>query len=181
MKRVLVGLALGLALGAAATLALFGPPDSEPRGRPTSIAPPEFAPDISVTFSLTLLSALVQQAAERADAPISMTDVRVEAARGALLVRGNITVAGHGAAGVIPLEPTVEDGRLRMRVRDARLGPFPAPPRLERLVEAPVNARIESVLAGLPATITGAAVSDEGLTVTARTQLDEPRRPRPER
>lgn len=167
-------LVLGLLLGVTGALAI-----AQLRGAekpPVFILPPgplDTSPDVTITFSPGLLTALVQQSIARGESPVPLENVRIETHNGVLAVRGNVTVLRRAVGGVITLEPVVEDGRLRMRVLQARLGGLPVPNDVERVVEKPINAQLAAAIGGLPATVTSARTARDGLTVTARVHVDE--------
>jgi hypothetical protein len=147
-------------------------------GRTGERLPPPAAvdphPDLSVTFSNELIAALIQQSVDSGAAPVRLSDVRVTSGGGALIVQGNLDlILGFDVGGRVDVEPLVEDGRLEMRLRQARLGPLPVPAGIERLAQGPINERLGAATAGLPVTVTGARVGDGGLTVTARVRVEE--------
>jgi len=131
-------------------------------------SPEDPNPDVRVTLSPGLLTALIRQSIERGDSPVPLENVRVETGNNRVTVRGDVAVLGRYVGGSVEMEPVVEDNQLRMRVRRSQLGPLPVPGNLERLAEDPINRRLAVIIGDLPATITQAHADRQGLTVTAR-------------
>lgn len=169
--RWLPPLALGALLGLLGLLVYQAATgrDSAEVGGPGVI---DASPDVSVTLSEGLLTALIRRSVEQGESPVKLEHVRVETRPGRIVVYGDVSVLGRGVGGRIDLVPSVAGGRLRMRVLQAKLGPLPAPANLERLVEGPVNARLAAAVGDLPAEVTSARVDTGGLTVTARVRVD---------
>ena len=130
-------------------------------------------PDITVTLSEGLLTALVRQSIARGESPVPLENVQVTTGNGRVIVRGDVVVVGRRVGGVMEMEPQIEENHLVMRLRHARLGPVPVPPNVERLAEGPINARLAATIGDLPATLTSARATDDGLTVTARVNVQD--------
>ncbi len=172
---------LGLFLGVLATLAVqtwvLDDPQSEEL-LPFTPAPLSEDPDVTVTLSNELIAALIQQSVDRGETVVPLTNVRVVSGDGRLFVRGDLRVLGQSVTGEIVLEPTVENGALRMHVRRANLGRLPVPARVERLAEDPINRQLAASTNNLPAIITAALATADGLTVTADVRVEELAAPR---
>ncbi len=140
-------------------------------------ATPDPSPDLTLTFSPGLLTALVRQSVERGEAPLPVQDVRVQTAPGRVFLLGRFEVAGRHVDGSLEMVPFLEGGSVRMKVVQARLGSVPVPGNIERLVEAPINQRIAAATAGYPATLTGVRAETTGVTVTARVRPEDLRPP----
>jgi len=134
---------------------------------------PDLNPDITITISEGLLSALIRQSVALGESPVPLENVRVDTRDGLIVILGDVVVLGRNVGSSIELEPGVANGRVRVRLRRARLGPLPIPAGIERLAEGPINARIEAALGGLPATVTSVQSTDRGLTITARVRTNE--------
>lgn len=163
-------LAIGVAVGALLTSAILALSPGEPEGASGAADPNA---DITVTFTPGLLTALIRQSMAQGAIAAPLDNVRVATENGRLVLLGDVAVLGHGVGGSIEMEPYVQDGQLRLRVVQAHLGRLPVPGGLERIVEGPINTRVAAAVSGLPATVTGVQVSDAGLTVTARVQVQE--------
>ena len=165
---------LGLLLGFTAALAVQQLIATDgPRAMVLRPGPWDPNPDITITLSGGLLTALIQREINRGESPLQLEDVRVEPQDGVLVVRGDVIVLRRAVGATIALEPFLEDGVLRFRVVQARLGPLPVPNNVERLVERPINRQVETALGDLPATVTGVRTTPEGVTVTARVRVEE--------
>jgi hypothetical protein len=163
---------LGLVLGVTTTLAytVFVPA----RGAPSPDAPPLPAqPPITVMLGEPFLTSLVQRAA--LDAPgvtLERSRLRVEPRDETLLLHATVEMLGQRTSGTAVLRPTLADGALRIEVVETNLGLLPVPA-LDRVLEEQINARLRSLLDGMPVTFTGVRIeSARGLTVTARVDLD---------
>lgn len=169
--RALLLLTIGFVAGVATVVVLAGRPDRAPL-LPASQAV-DRQPDITVGLSAALLTALIQQSIARGESPVPLSNVRVEADGGSLVVRGDTGAGGLRVVGAVTMQPVIAGGALRMRVTDASLGPLPVPDDLARLAESPINQRLAVILADLPATLTSARVAEDGLQVTARVRVNE--------
>jgi hypothetical protein len=167
-----VMLVLGFVLGVTATLAyaiFANPPRASIATRPI----PEDAP-ITVTLGAPFLDAILRRAAIAAPVALARpSDLHVELRDDAIVVHATVDVLGRITRGSAVLRPVLREGRLRVDVVETNLGALPLPA-LERLIEEQVNARIRSLLSGMPITFTGASVDRErGLVVTCRIDLGE--------
>jgi hypothetical protein len=169
-RRALTLIAFGLLLGVFVVLVAQALVATEPLPLP---AITDNNPDITVTLTPGLLTALVRQSIAAGNSPVPLKNVRVETSAGELTVLGDVDVLGHSVGSRIVMTPYVQDGQLRMKMREARLGPLPVPGNLERIAEGPINARVAAATSGLPATITGVQATDRGLTVTAHVEVDK--------
>jgi hypothetical protein len=161
-------LAGALAMAAAQSLiqARLGSTDVPP-------ATPDPNPDLTLTLSPGLLTAFVRQSVERGEAPLPVQDVRVQTAPGRVILLGRFEVLGRQVDGSIEMVPFLDGGKVHMRVVQARLGSLPVPGSIERLVETPINQRIEAATAGYPATLTSVRADTAGVTVTARVRPED--------
>jgi hypothetical protein len=166
-------LPLGALVGVLGTLAVQHITSNEESIAQSASAPPDPHPDLRVTLSSGLLTALLQQSVDRGAAPVPFEDIAVVTRDGEIVVQGDVRVLGRRVRGTMTFTPVVEQGSLRLRLVRAKLGPLPVPDRAERVVEDPVNARLAASLGDVPATITGARSGPEGLTVTARVAVDD--------
>ena len=97
--------------------------------------------------------------------------LRAELGDGTIVVHAAVMVAGQGTEGTVTLRPTLTGGRLGIAVVETNLGSVPLPA-LDQMLETQVNARVQSLLAGLPVTITGVTVErGRGLIVTCQVDL----------
>jgi hypothetical protein len=170
---LLLGLLIG-ALGLAAAQSLI----QERLGSaevPTGTPDPN--PDLTLTLSPGLLTVLVRQSVERGEAPLPIQNVQVQTQPGRVFLLGRFDLLGRQVDGSIEMTPVLEHGQVRMKVIQARLESVPVPGNIERLVEAPINQRIEAATAGYPATLTGVRADHDGVTVTARVRPEDLRRP----
>jgi uncharacterized protein YpmS len=166
---------LGLVLGVAGTLAyaMFASAPAAPTvARPIADDAP-----ITVTLGKPFLDALLQRTV--LDLPgvgATPTDLHVEFRDGTISVFADIDVLGRSARGETVLKPVLRDGRLRVEVVETNLGAIPLPA-IERVIEDRINARVRSLLAGIPVTFTGATVDHvRGVVVACRVDpraLDE--------
>ncbi len=172
--RWVPALLVGLVLGAALTLIVqqFTADGSGELPEFTSQPPPD-SPDVIVTMSYDLVSALIQRGIDSGETPVPLTNIRTGNSNGRLLIRGDFTIFGQTVSGSVELEPSVEGGALQMLVRRAQVGRLPVPSNLDRLAEGPLNRQLASALGDLPATVTSVRVSELGVTVTADVRIDE--------
>jgi hypothetical protein len=172
---LLLGLLLG-ALGVVAGEGLFSAPPGTPAPVATVavVAPPaDLSPDLSVTMSPGLLTALIQQSVAQGQSPVPLKNVRVETSPGKLTILGDIVVLGHNVGGDVVLQPGFANGAVAMQVLNGKFGLFPIPRTITQLADAPINQRVAAATNGLPATVTGVSVNSNGLTVTARVHPSE--------
>jgi hypothetical protein len=161
-------------LGIALTLGVQQLVSGDSDGLPEFTSPPSpDSPDLTVTLSYDLMSALIQRGIDTGETPIPLTNISSGNSNGRLLIRGNFTVLGQTVSGSVELEPYVENGELRMFVRRTQLGRLPVPANLDRLAEGPLNRQLAAALGDLPATVTSVHVHDHGITITADVRIDE--------
>lgn len=166
------GIVVSFVTGVLLAVALQSPSgDSEEPILPASVI--DTTPDVTVSLSPTLLSALLNQSIDQGQSPVPLEQVRVATDGGRLVVRGTLDLPFRKIGGRIEMEPYVDGGTLKMRMREAKLGPVGAPAGLERLAEGPINERISAAVGGLPAEITSVRTDERGITVTARVQVDQ--------
>lgn len=164
-------LLVGFLVGVLA-LAAFQPLIQERLG--SAEAPsPTFDPNPDLTLSPGLLTALVRQSIERGESPLPIHGSQVHTRPGRMVLVGRFDIAGRGVDGSIEMVPVVEGGNVPMKVVQARVGSLPVPANIERLVEAPINQRIEAATAGYPATVTSVRADLSGVTVTARVRPED--------
>lgn len=174
-------LLVGLLLGVLGVLAVQAWVLDDPKPADLGVftpAPADDAPDVTVIMSNDLIAALIQQSIDRGETVVPLTNVRVATDDNRLHVRGDLKVLSRQVSGAIVLEPEVENGALRLRVRSARFGRLPVPSSIEHLAEDPINRQFTASLHDLPATITSARATATGLTVTADVRVDDLLAPR---
>jgi hypothetical protein len=138
--------------------------------------PPDTTPDLLITVTNAFLAQQIQQSADKGATPIPLHNVRVttrdvkfgDTTEGHVFVFATTELLGRGIDGVIEMRPVLEEGLVRMKVVEAKFGPVPVPGNVERLVEAPINDRIQAAIAGYPATITSVRAVADGVMATAR-------------
>jgi len=163
----------GIALGVAGTLAyaMF-------EGTHTPVVavaqplPPN--PPISIRLGEPFLTGIVRHAAaETPGVAVPPTQLRTELRDDAIIVHANVDVLGQTTDATATLHPTVRDGQLHIDVVKTSVGTMPVP-QLEQMIEKQINTRVQTLLASLPATITGVEIDHaHGLTVTADVDLDK--------
>lgn len=161
-------LSLGFALGVSSTLvyATFASPSEVP-----VTAPLEQDPQLSLTLGEPLVAAIIERAVAEAPGLGARPKLKISLRDDAILVDVGVEVLGQQASGTATLRPKIERGRLRIDVVETNLGTLPIPP-LEQVLEKQINARIASLLAGMPVTFTGARIDrTRGLTVTCRVDV----------
>jgi hypothetical protein len=174
LLRWVPALLIGIALGVGITLGVQHLPSGDSGNLPEfSSRPPPDSPDVTVTLSYDLMSALIQRGIDTGETSIPLTNISSGNSNGRLLIRGNFTVLGQTVSGSVELEPYVENGQLRMFVRRTQLGPLPVPANLDRLAEGPLNRQLAAALGDLPASVTSVQVHANGITITADVRIDE--------
>lgn len=160
------GIVLGVAGTLAYTMFVVNP---APAPLP-QVLPPD--PPITVTLGESFLTAMVRRGA--LDTPgftIPGSALRAEPIDGAIVVHATVDVLGQTTEGTVTLRPIIAGGRLRVAVIATDLGSVPLPA-MDRLLEAQIDARVQSLLAGLPVTVTGVRVErGRGLVVTCEVDL----------
>jgi uncharacterized protein YpmS len=146
----------GIAIGVAGTLAyaMFLAPQSQP----AVALPLPTNPPVTLTLGQSFLTELVRHA--------SHTDLRTELKEDAIVVHANMEVLGQATDGTAELRPVLRDGQLQIDVVGTNVGAIPVP-QLQDTVAKQINARVHSLLEGMPVTITGVHVDREhGMTIT---------------
>src|SRR4051812_41068186 len=154
---------LGLAFGVAGTLAyaMF----FAPAAQPALALPLPANPPVTLTLGQSFLTALVRRA--------SNTDLRTELKDGAIVVHANMEVLGQPTDGTAELRPVLRDGQLQIDVVGTNVGAVPVP-QLQDTVAKQINARVHSLLEGMPVTITGVQVDREhGMTITCDVDVNQ--------
>ncbi|CAN5913584.1 hypothetical protein BH11MYX3_BH11MYX3_17060 [soil metagenome] len=163
---------LGLALGIAGTLAYVLFASSAEPPPPVAQALPA-NPPLTVTLSEPFLTALVRRGT--VDPPgvsVPRTALRAELRDDTIIVHANVEVLGQPTESSTVLRPLVRNGRLAIDVVETHVGSLPMPA-MDQLLDQQINARISSLLDGMPVTITGVKVErDRGLTVSCQVDLD---------
>ncbi len=160
----------GIALGVAGTLAytMFV---LHPATTPVVEALPA-DPPITVTLGESFLTAIVRRGA--LDTPsfsVPGNALRAELGDGTIIVHAAVEVVGQSTEGLVTLRPTLTAGRLGIAVVETNLGSVPLPA-MDQMLETQINARVQSLLAGLPVTLTGVTVErGRGLIVTCQVDL----------
>jgi hypothetical protein len=156
---------LGLVLGVAGTLAyaMFGSATAQP----AIMRPPADDAPITVTLGKPFLDGLLRRTVlELPGVGATPADLEVEFRDGTIAVHADIDVMGRSARGETVLKPVLRDGRLRVDVVETNLGAMPLPA-MERVIEDRINARLRSLMSGIPVTFTGATVDPaRGLVVS---------------
>ncbi len=164
-------LVFGFALGVASTLAYatFANPSQVPPP-PTAALPAD--PQLTVTLGEHLVTEIIRRSVlEAPGIRDAKPQLSVSLRDDAIVIDATVEVLGKPASGTATLRPKLDAGRLRIDVVETNLGTLPMPP-LEQILEKQINARIASLLAGMPVTFTGARVDrTRGLTVTCRVDL----------
>jgi uncharacterized protein YpmS len=162
---------LGIALGIAGTLAyvLFA---SSAEPAPVAQALPA-NPSITVTLGEPFLTALVRRGTvETPGVSVPRTALRAELRDDTIIVHANVEVLGQPTDSSTVLRPLVRNGRLGIDVVETHVGSLPMPA-MDQLLDKQINARIASLLDGMPVTITGVKVErDRGLVVSCQVDLD---------
>ncbi len=163
-------LALGFVLGVGATLvfAIF----IRPTGTPVVRSLPA-EPSITVVLGEHFLGEMIRQAVrESPGMATAPTDIRVRLRSDTIVVHASVEVLGRRTEGTAVLRPVLKQGRLRVDVVQTSLGAMPIPP-LEQSLEAQINARIGSLLTGMPVTFTGVRVEPtRGLVLTCNVEVE---------
>ncbi|MEO6772078.1 MAG: hypothetical protein ABI467_03540 [Kofleriaceae bacterium] len=164
----------GIALGVAGTLAyaMFA---NQTHAEVVAVARPlPQNPPITVTLGEPFLTGIVRRAAlETPGVAVAPTQLRTELRDGVIIVHANVEVLGHTTDATATLRPVLRDGQLRIDVVKTSVGTMPIPA-LDQVLEQQINARVQSLLAALPATITGVEIDHvRGLTITCSVDLDK--------
>ncbi len=160
----------GIALGVAGTLAYTMFVEHPATTPVAQILPTD--PPITVTLGESFLTALVRRGA--LDTPgisVPGNALRAELADGTIVVHAAVEVVGQSTEGTITLRPKLTGDHLAIEVVETNLGSVPLPA-MDQMLETQINARVQSLLAGLPVTITGVTVEKgRGLIVTCQVDL----------
>jgi hypothetical protein len=167
----------GIALGVAGTLAyaMFAEGARAPVVAVAQPLPPN--PPISIRLGEPFLTGIVRHAAAEtpgvAVPPGQPGQLRVELRDDAIIVHANVAVLGQGTDATATLRPLVRDGQLHIDVVKTSVGTMPVPA-LEQMLEKQINSRVQTLLASMPATITGVEIDHaHGLTITCDVDLDK--------
>lgn len=160
----------GIALGIAATLAYMMFVE-HPAPAPVAQALPR-DPPITVTLGESFLTAVVRRGTlDTPGVTVPGDALRAEPTDGAIIVHATVDLLGQRTEGTVTLRPVLEAGRLRITVIATDLGSVPLPA-MDQMLERQIDARVQSLLAGLPVTITGVTVErGRGLVVTCEVDL----------
>lgn len=167
-------LLIGIALGIAGTLAysiLANPAE------PTVATPlPANAP-ITVTLGESFLTAVLRRSAispAPSGAPgvaVPASALRAEVGDGELIVHATVDVLGKPTETTARMRPVLRGGRLAIDVIETNLGDLSIPA-LEGVLDQQINARLASLMQGMPVTFTGVSVTRGiGLIVTCQVDL----------
>jgi hypothetical protein len=163
-------LVLGIALGVAGTLAyaMFAPTAEVPVAHPLPANPA-----ITITLGESFLTEIMQRTAlEAPGVSVPRTQLRVELRDDTIVVHANVEVLGQPTDGTAVLRPVLRGDRLQIDVVETNLGSMPLPA-FEQVLDKQINARIQSLLQGMPVTITGVNIErDKGLTIACQVDLD---------
>lgn len=162
----LFGIALGIAGTLAYTMFVLHPaPSPMPQ-----VLPPD--PPITVTLGESFLTAIVRRGAlDTPGVTIPGNGLRAEPIDGAIVVHATVDVLGQTTTGTVTLRPVLDAGRMHIVVVSTDLGSVPLPA-IDQVLEAQIDARVASLLAGLPVTVTGVRVErGRGLVVTCEVDL----------
>jgi hypothetical protein len=164
----------GIALGVAGTLAyaMFANGTAAEVVAVAQPLPPD--PPITITLGEPFLTGIVRHAAlETPGVAVPPTQLRTELRDDTIIVHANVDVLGQATDAMATLRPVLRDGQLRIDVVKTSVGTMPIPA-LEQVLEKQINARVQSLLAAMPATITGVAMDHaRGLTITCDVDLDK--------
>ena len=161
----------GIALGVAGTLgyAVFAHPAVEPSTQPLPANQP-----IAVTLGENFLTGILQRAVlDTPGVTVPRSALRAELRDDTIVVHANVEVLGKATDGRAVLHPVLRNGHLAIDVAETNLGTLELPA-LEQVLDKQINARINSLLAGMPVTVTGVKVEREhGLTIVCQVDLDK--------
>lgn len=171
LTPLLLGAAFGAVIVLIAVFSMSRSPAASPTPAPAAteaaILPPSGASDLTITLSDGLLTQLIQQSVQQGTSPVPLRNIQVTSGNGLLTIHGNVEVLGHNVPSDIEMQPAVQNGQLAVHVVGAKLGPLPVPQDIGRLAEGPIDKRVAAATSGLNATVTGATVTNSGLTVLA--------------
>ena len=164
MKSLLV-LFLGGLAGVLGTVLIFSiDPDFEPDER-------DGAGGGNARLSLDEEAIAGLIAAQIAELTGVTSDTRVEVTvdpAGVLRVQIGVGTLGVGLRSSIVLNPNIVDGRLVLDVVEASLGELAVPEELARLIEAPIQQRVNGLAGEFEYRLTSIATTDRRLTLEIR-------------
>jgi hypothetical protein len=167
----------GIALGVAGTLAyaMFAEGTHAAVVSVAQPLPPN--PPISIRLGEPFLTGIVRHAAAEmpgvAVPPTQPGQLRIELRDDAIIVHANVDVLGQATDATATLRPMVRDGQLHIDVVKTSVGTMPVPA-LDQVLEKQINSRVQTLLASMPATITGVEIDHaHGLTITCDVDLDK--------
>jgi hypothetical protein len=164
----------GIALGVAGTLAYAMFANGTRQEAVTIAQPLPPNPPISIRLGEPFLTGIVRHAAaETPGVAVAPTQLRTELRDDTIIVHANVDVLGQPTDATATLRPMVRDGQLHIDVVKTSVGTMPVPA-LDQVIEKQINARVQTLLAAMPATITGVEIDHaHGLTITAAVDLDK--------
>ncbi len=127
-------------------------------------------PWVSVTASEPLLRALIADAIRSSPLRSLIENVRVDARPGKLVVQGSISFLGRRLTATAVARPHLSQRRLRLGISDLRIGRLAIP--LGIVAEDALALHLQPVLRQAALVITGVEVLDDGVTITARRDVD---------
>jgi uncharacterized protein YpmS len=168
-------LVVGIVLGVVGTVAygMFAATAPVPVARPV----PTHAP-VTLTLDENFLTALMQRAVADGAAStvpgvaVPKTQVRAELRGDLIVVHASVEVLGAPTEGTVSMRPMLRNGRLALDVVETNLGSI-ALPAMDEVLDKQINARMQSLLDGMPVTVTGIGVEPgRGLAVTCQVDLE---------
>jgi len=166
---------LGTILGVGGTLAYSVL--ANPAELPAATASlPANAP-ITVTLGESFLTAVLRRSAI-SPAPsgtpgvaVPASALRAELGDGEIIVHAAVDVLGQPTESTARMRPVLRGGRLAIEVIETNLGDLSIPA-LEGVLDQQINARLASLMEGMPVFVTGVKVTrDAGLIVTCQVDL----------
>lgn len=123
----------------------------------------------SITLDEEALATLIREQLPQIEGLDGETavDVTIDPA-GVLIVELTAGRLGVGVRSSATINPNIVDGRLQLDVVEARLGPVAVPDQLARLMEEPLQARLDALAAGLDYKLTSITTTDRRLTLEIR-------------
>jgi hypothetical protein len=139
---------------------------------------PTHAP-VTLTLDESFLTALMQRAlADGAGSgmpgvAVPKTQVRAELKGDLIIVHASVEVLGAPTEGTVSMRPVLRNGRVALDVVESGLGSI-ALPAMDQVLDKQINARLQSLLDGIPGTVTGIGVEPgRGLSVTGQVDLEQ--------
>jgi hypothetical protein len=170
-------LVFGIVLGVLGTVAygMFVATGPGPAPMPVATHAP-----VTVTLDESFLTALMQRAI--ADAPaassvpgvdVPKTAVRAELRGDLIVAHASVSVLGAPTEGTVSMRPVLRGGKLAIDVVETNLGSI-ALPALDQVLDQQINARLKSLLDGMPVTVTGVGIEPgRGLQVIGQVDLEQ--------